>query len=507
MAHVCALNPLNANGLLQKHWFHVALHFLADATLFTLSLIVAAFLRFGDEAQGSLWLHWPAGAIGSLALSVVVYICGLYSTHSSGRGVFERAVLLFGCTCLATLVVIAVSYAGLARPLGRGVMFLGGAMAFVLVLFHHIWLLHTLRAARERVAYIVTSTFDEVETRLFEDFKSHSFELVGVVTACGYTPTGPAPVLGSVEKIAEIVSRYKVDRVLCTHKNLNNFGLTRHFCQLRYSGVTVMPLIILCEEVQQFVPLELVTHEWLLNASGEPQMLYIKKVKRLFDIIAAAVGLIFGAPLILLAAIGTKLTSPGPIFYRQERSGRFGRTFKMTKLRSMHVDAEKNGIQWSSKDDPRVTLIGHFLRKYRIDEIPQLWHVLTGDMSFVGPRPERPEIIQRLALEIPFYEERLMIQPGITGWAQVNYPYGASTLDARRKLEYDLYYMKHMSWFLDIFILLDTVRIVLLGGAAHVAKPESHFETMREWERLKPVDAATTNTPTPRFETTHLGAA
>jgi exopolysaccharide biosynthesis polyprenyl glycosylphosphotransferase len=254
---------------------------------------------------------------------------------------------------------------------------------------------------------------------------------------------------------------------------------------LRYSGISVMPLITLCEEVEQYVPLELITSEWLLNASGEPQHIYIKKLKRFFDIICSAIGLVLSSPALALGALAIRLTSPGPIFYRQTRSGRFGRPFQMTKLRTMHVNAEKTGAVWSGKNDPRVTFVGRFLRRYRIDEIPQLWHVLCGQMSFVGPRPERPEIIAQLAQEVPYYEERLMVQPGITGWAQVSYPYGASALDARRKLEYDLYYMKHMSLFLDVFILLDTVRTVLTGGAKPSDRTATTTESIQEWERLK----------------------
>lgn len=494
---------MNANGILQKHWFHAALHFVTDVLLIIVAFVAAAFLRFGEEADLPLLVHWPAVAMGGVVFASVVYIAGLYSTHSGGRGLFERAVLLLGCSILTMLVVIGLSYIGSARPLGRGVMLLGGALGFPLVFVHHVWLLHTLRMSRERVAYIVSSAFDEAETRLFEDFKSHNFELVGVVAACGYMPAGKALQLGSVDHLAEIVKRHRLNRVLCTHKNLNNTTLTRHFCHLRYSGTTVMPLIILCEEIQQYVPLELVTHEWLLNASGEPHLLYIKKVKRLFDIVASSLGLLLGAPLVGLAAVAIKLSSRGPVLYRQQRAGRFGRSFPMTKLRTMCVDAEKDGVQWSAKDtakDPRVTWVGRFLRRYRIDEIPQLWHVLTGDMSFVGPRPERPEIIQQLAREIPFYEERLMIQPGITGWAQVSYPYGASTQDARRKLEYDLYYMKHMSWFLDVFILLDTVRIVLTGGVRQAAKSLGHSDAMREWERLRDVNDPPTPTGRLRSE-------
>jgi lipopolysaccharide/colanic/teichoic acid biosynthesis glycosyltransferase len=161
-----------------------------------------------------------------------------------------------------------------------------------------------------------------------------------------------------------------------------------------------------------------------------------------------------------------RLTSQGPIFYRQVRSGRYGKDFEVLKLRTMRVDAEAHGAQWASgRKDSRLTPVGGLLRTFRIDEIPQLWNILQGDMSFVGPRPERPEFVETLSAEIPFFEERLLVQPGLTGWAQVCYPYGASVDDARRKLEYDLYYMKHMSLMLDLFILLDTVRTVVRGGA------------------------------------------
>ncbi len=481
---------MNSNGILRKHWFHVSLHFAMDAVFFYLAFVAGILLRFGDEAQESFWTHWPVLAFGGVVFSAIIYIVGLYSTHSAHRGTFERSFILLACTLAAVLVVIGGTYALSARPLGRGVMLLGAITGYLVILVHHVFLLHALRTARERVAYIVTSAFDEVETRLFKNFSGHNLELVGVVAFNGYRPAGGGHFLGQVEDLAEIVKRERIDRVLCTNKSLADATLTRHFCKLRYSGISVMPLVIVCEEVEQYVPLELISPEWLLNASGEPHLLYIKKVKRLFDIVCSTIGLLLGAPLVAFAAIAIRLTSRGPVFYRQVRAGRFGREFQMTKLRTMHVDAEKDGAQWSAAGDPRVTPIGRLLRRYRIDEIPQLWQVLCGHMSFVGPRPERPELIQMLATEIPYYQERLMVQPGITGWAQVSYPYGASVADGRRKLEYDLYYMKHMSLFLDVFILLDTVRIVLTGGAAPATRSVVATETLQEWVRMS-------GTPTP----------
>lgn len=477
---------MNTNGILRKHWFHVSLHFATDGLFFALSFVVGMLLRFGQEGTGSLWVHWPFFVAGGIVFSATVYIAGLFSTHSASRGMLERSLVLIVCVTLGVLVVIGGTYLNSARPLGRGVMLLGALTSYMVALIHHIVMLHGLRNSKERVVYVVTGAFDEAETRLFASFGGRNLEFAGVVLYGGYQPTGKLRVLGKMEDLATIVEREKISRVLCTNKSLNNTTLTRQFCKLRYSGISVMPLIVLCEEVEQYVPLELISSEWLLNASGEPQHIYIKKVKRLFDIVCSALGLVLGLPALALAALAIRLTSPGPIFYRQTRSGRFGRLFQMTKLRTMHVNAEKEtGARWSEKNDPRVTFVGGFLRRYRIDEIPQLWHVLCGHMSFVGPRPERPEIITQLAREVPYYEERLMVQPGITGWAQVSYPYGASTLDSRRKLEYDLYYMKHMSLFLDVFILLDTVRIVLTGGAKAQTRAITEVETIQEWERLK----------------------
>jgi exopolysaccharide biosynthesis polyprenyl glycosylphosphotransferase len=181
----------------------------------------------------------------------------------------------------------------------------------------------------------------------------------------------------------------------------------------------------------------------------------------MFDVLASLLLLAFTAPIIGLFALLVKLDSKGPAFFRQTRVGLFGQPFDVIKLRSMRVDAEANGAQWATQNDPRVTRIGNFIRKVRIDELPQTWSVLKGEMSFVGPRPERPQFVSDLEEQLTYYAERHMVKPGITGWAQVNYPYGASIEDSRHKLEYDLYYVKNYSPFLDILIILQTLRVVL----------------------------------------------
>jgi exopolysaccharide biosynthesis polyprenyl glycosylphosphotransferase len=189
-------------------------------------------------------------------------------------------------------------------------------------------------------------------------------------------------------------------------------------------------------------------------------------LKRGFDILVASLLLLAAAPFLLVVAVAIKLDSKGPLFYRQERTGLAGSTFHLWKFRSMRTDAEKDGAVWARANDDRVTRVGRFIRKTRIDEIPQVFNVLMGEMSFVGPRPERPIFVEQLKQQIPFYGLREAVKPGLTGWAQIRYPYGASVEDARNKLEFDLYYVKNGSLFLDVGIIFHTVRHVLLGRGA-----------------------------------------
>ena len=187
-------------------------------------------------------------------------------------------------------------------------------------------------------------------------------------------------------------------------------------------------------------------------------------IKRSFDIVVAVSGLLVLFPLLVVVAVLIKLESRGPAFYSQERVGQFNRSFRILKLRTMVRDAEREGAKWASRGDSRITRIGRFLRKTRIDEIPQFWNVLRGEMSLTGPRPERPEFVEMLAEQIPFYLQRHLVKPGLTGWAQINYPYGASVEDAANKLKYDLYYIKHASIVLDFQIALRTVGTLMSGS-------------------------------------------
>jgi exopolysaccharide biosynthesis polyprenyl glycosylphosphotransferase len=222
------------------------------------------------------------------------------------------------------------------------------------------------------------------------------------------------------------------------------------------------------EEYTGKIAVENLRPSWLIFSPGFKKSRVLSAAKRLIDISASAIGLVITAPLMLLIALLIRLTSPGAVLYHQRRVGRHGRIFILHKFRSMWADAEAaTGPVWASKQgDARVTAVGRFLRRTRLDELPQLWNVLKGDMSLVGPRPERPEFVGELTRQIPFYRQRHIVRPGLTGWAQVRYTYGASVEDALQKLQYDLFYIKNLSLALDVFIILDTVKTVLLRKGA-----------------------------------------
>ena len=232
---------------------------------------------------------------------------------------------------------------------------------------------------------------------------------------------------------------------------------------LRYAGVEIMDYVSLSEELAQEIPLAHINDEWLMTVALNSSVMQIRKIKRATDIVVSLVGLVLGIPLILLSGLLIKLTSPGAVIYRQTRVGLGGKTYVLYKLRTMRCDAEAQGAVWADKRDARVTRVGYFLRKWRIDEIPQLFNILKGEMSLVGPRPERPEFTEKLAAFIPFYDERNLVQPGLTGWAQIRFPYAASFEAAARKLQFDLYYIKNMSFLLDVSILLRTFKTILVG--------------------------------------------
>jgi sugar transferase (PEP-CTERM system associated) len=272
----------------------------------------------------------------------------------------------------------------------------------------------------------------------------------------------------AIYNLADFVEKLATSEVVLALEERRNALPLEDLLRIKTTGVHVNEISSFLERETGRVDLDSVNPSWLIFSDGFSAGRRISSfAKRLFDIIASALLLFLTAPMILLFAILVKLESKGPAFYRQKRVGLYSQPFDVYKLRSMRTDAEAEGkAVWATKDDPRVTRIGKFIRLVRIDELPQTWCVLKGQMSFVGPRPERPEFVADLEKKMPYYAERHMVKPGITGWAQINYPYGASIDDARHKLEYDLYYAKNYTPFLDILILIQTLRVILWPDGA-----------------------------------------
>jgi len=244
--------------------------------------------------------------------------------------------------------------------------------------------------------------------------------------------------------------------------------LLRWLLKHKLDGTIVCDTYQLYEQLTGKIPVKHISDVWLLREPflGLMRDNYYIKVKRIMDVIIAVIGLILAMPVLAIVALAIKLDSKGPVLYRQNRVGLNERVFRLIKLRSMREDAESTAPKWADKDDPRVTRVGRFIRKFRIDEIPQLWNVIRGDMSIVGPRPERPEFVNQLKSCIPYYSLRHTVKPGMTGWAQVNYRYAASIDETVKKLQYDLFYIKHMSFILDLRIMLKTIRVLICGIGA-----------------------------------------
>jgi sugar transferase (PEP-CTERM system associated) len=300
------------------------------------------------------------------------------------------------------------------------------------------------------------------------DKPESSFVIAGFV-AMGVSQTIAAAVpREAIDNLAaHVVDLRATEVVLAIEERRGGLPL-KDLLRVKTTGVNVNDFSSFLERETGRIDLQTVNPSWLIFSDGFSSGRMLSSiVKRAFDVVASLALLVLTVPIVIVFAIAIKLESRGPAFYRQRRVGLFNEPFDILKLRSMRQDAEKFGrAVWAEKDDPRITRVGRFIRKVRIDELPQCWSVLKGEMSFVGPRPERPQFVESLERELPFYAERHMVKPGITGWAQINYPYGASVEDARHKLEYDLYYAKNYSPFLDLLILLQTLRVVLWPDGA-----------------------------------------
>jgi len=273
-------------------------------------------------------------------------------------------------------------------------------------------------------------------------------------------------IIGDFKQISSICKTCQIDRVIVALDERRGSLPLNELLQCRLKGIHVDDGISFRESLLGKLSVEHLPPSAIIFSNGFRGVMVYRGIKRILDLVVSLSALVLFLPLSLLIALAIKLDSRGPVFYTQERVGKDGRLFSLIKFRSMAVDAEKGGPVWAVVNDPRVTRVGRWIRKLRLDEITQLINVIRGEMSLVGPRPERPYFVRKLEKEIPFYCHRHAVKPGITGWAQILYPYGATREDAQEKLKYDLYYIKHLSPIMDLRIIVETARIVLFGRGA-----------------------------------------
>ena len=452
-----------------KHYIPTSLLVLGilEIGLIFASVEAAVHLRF-LQAQidiGPIAERLPSLLAFTAVVFVVMLALGLYQVDTA-RDLRMTLLRLVSCLTISALLLAVVFYAVPALAFWRSVVALAIIVVLVVIMTSRTAFAHVADMNRFKRQILVYGAGRQAKR--LRDFhrseKGKRFAIVGFIE----NETSEALIDGAlpqsrIRNLADFARERTADEIVVALDERRGAFPVHDLLACKVKGMTVTDLASFFERERGYVDLATLQPSWLIFSDGfVGGKIYEKAAKRIFDVLVSLIVLVVCMPILIMTAIIIKLTSKGPVLYRQERTGLHDRSFNLLKFRSMRVDAEKEtGPQWASQNDPRVTPIGRFIRHARIDEIPQIFNVLKGDMSFVGPRPERPYFVEQLSEKIPYYRERHNIKPGITGWAQLNFPYGASMDDARRKLEYDLYYIKNYSLFLDFLILLQTARVVL----------------------------------------------
>ncbi len=453
--------------------FSIAVLAAVELAVCCLAFIVAARVRFGaglnlfEETYGPLW---PRALVFSVVMVMCLMAFGLYSARQRARA-FGLAVRIIAAILAGIAVTVVVWYIAPAMRIGRGVMLLASVASLASIGLTRTAFTRLVRedVFKRRVLVYGSGQGASAIAELRRRSDRRGFTLVGYVKADGETRALPITTLDASLGLFQLCERYDVDEVVVAMDDRRrNFPL-RELLECRLTGVDVTELLTFLERETGRVRIDVLNPSWLIFGPGfrrDPLRLFSS---RALDVIASVVILTLSLPVMLLSALAIVIEDRwrAPVFYRQARVGRGGHTFELLKFRSMALDAETDGqARWAEKDDPRVTGVGAIIRRLRIDELPQLLNVLRGQMSLVGPRPERPHFVSELAQKIPYYVERHCVKPGITGWAQLCYPYGSSEQDAIEKLQYDLYYIKNNSLLFDLSILLQTVEVVFMGKGA-----------------------------------------
>jgi sugar transferase (PEP-CTERM system associated) len=412
------------------------------------------------------------GNYWKLLIVAATIILGLYFQDLYGDLRITANVLLVQQVCLAVGLSLLISaFIGYIDPtalLGRSLMMIGSTGVVVLLplwrIFFWRYVIAGLRS--ERVLLLGNSSIlGEVITVLLAR-PEFGYKLVGYL--CEDQPCDfPIPCLGTISEVRAVCEQHRPMRIVVGMAERRNRLPVQDLLEIRFGGVFVEDAADTYEMALHRVCSSKIQPSQLIFSSMLGPRRNALTLQVFYSLIFSIIGLIVAAPLMLLIALAVKLTSKGPVLYRQLRVGMNGRVFTIYKFRSMYVNAEaRTGAIWAAKNDPRITPLGNWLRKLRLDELPQLWNVLKGDMAAVGPRPERPEFVEMLAQQIPYYRQRLAVKPGITGWAQINHKYGDTLVDSMIKLEYDLYYIKHLAPALDFYIIFHTMKVMLLSKGA-----------------------------------------
>jgi len=461
---------------LNKHYIHLPYLFLgiAEAVLLCVAAWVSQHIVRADEIADS-GIYWAQVLIFSGLLSCCTLSMGVYmALVREGFGsMVLRTLVSFFLLGSVSLFLIGIIFGENFMP--QSLIFWGVLIATGLVIvvrFVFVKVVDTQQLKRRVIVYGAGVRAKKLLDDLAIDISMLGVHVVGCVASADESiEVDQALVIQEPQDWLTFVKSKQISEIVISpderrRSSGSAFPLSQ-FLDCKLSGISSSDALSFCERELGKIDITLLQPSWMLFSDGFKYSKRRMIAKRVLDLLLASIFLVVLWPFMLLTAIAVRLESPGAVLYHQIRVGLNGRPFRIYKFRSMRQDAEKNGAVWATKGDSRVTRVGAFIRNTRLDELPQLYNIFAGHMSFVGPRPERPEFVTDLAKQIPFYETRHKVKPGLMGWAQLKYPYGASTEDAKNKLQYDLYYTKNHSFLMDLLIMIQTVEIVLLGKGVH----------------------------------------
>ncbi|MDO3379696.1 TIGR03013 family XrtA/PEP-CTERM system glycosyltransferase [Geoalkalibacter halelectricus] len=446
----------------------LAILMLIDLVLAANALVLATLLRLGKlGGTAEHGFGWPHVIVFALVLMLCGFFVELYNRDREFSKT-ETAVRIGVSLIVGFFALSALYYMFPDIHVGRGILLMALALFGIgQFIWHHCHgVLLSFPGIAQRVVILGNGSLGQKIEEIMPSVRNN-YVFAGYIRPSQEAVCVPeASIVGNVDEIFDAVSRVKAHKIVVSLAERRGVLPVREILRCKLSGVEVVDALNFYEQLTGKLLVENINPSWFIFSNGFRVTRFIRCYKRVLDILFSTTGILLSLPLFPFIALAIKLDSRGQVFFRQNRVGEGEKEFMLYKFRTMTQDAEKNGAVWARENDPRVTRIGNFLRKTRLDEIPQLLNVLKGDMSFVGPRPERPEFVKMLEEKIPYYSKRHFVKPGVTGWAQVKYPYGASVEDALEKLRYDLYYIKNISVFMDILIVLETIKVVLFGRGA-----------------------------------------